>query len=440
MRIDKIALTLTFASLMSAVSALAVKSTKHWTIGTDIQGSQRLNGVSYQEDALITHGEHQYVTFYETAPAGYLNHFVRVGRRRVSPDVQDWEYLTLDDYTQKTMDGHNMISMGISGDGKIHLSFDHHDVPINYRVSNDGIAKNVPSKWTSDLFGPVLHSLAGSEGPYSPLTYPRFENLDNGDLLLEFRIGQSGSGDSYIHRYSSSTGKWQAQGMYIQGDDNNAYINGLDYLDGKLYTSWTVRETPDADTNHGVYFAYSNDDGKTWFDTNDTKLEKPISTSDSSTLIWDISQNSRMVNQEGQLVDTKGRFHVLMRDVLSGEHRYQHYLRNTDGTWTKNAINPTGLNGPDLYDPRGKLAGDATGEYLFGLLPDPVKQSTGIYVATAAQSFKDWKSLAEIPNTSTEPLFDKTRLHEFGILSVFVRQAGGFPDRMLQVWDFELDL
>jgi hypothetical protein len=267
---------------------------------------------------------------------------------------------------------------------------------------------------------------------------------------------RSGSGDSYIHRYSASTGKWQAYGMYIQGDDNNAYINGLDYLDGKLYTSWTVRETPNADTNHGVYFVYSNDDGKTWFNTNNTKLAKPISTSDESTLIWDVPQNSRMVNQEGQLIDTKGRFHILMRDLLSGGHLYQHYLRNTDGktvnlplinvakalqgTWTKNAINPAGLNGPDLYDPRGKLAGDASGEYLFGLLPDPVKQSTGIYVATASKDFKDWKSLAEIPNTSTEPLFDKTRLHESGVLSVFVRQAGGFPDRKLQVWDFELDL
>ncbi|KAF4964399.1 hypothetical protein FSARC_7664 [Fusarium sarcochroum] len=412
MRFYSIAFALT--SVMSAVTALKVKSTNHWTVGTDIQGSERLNGVSYQEDVLITHGDYQYVTFYETAPAGYLNHFVRLGRRKVSPSVEDWEYLTLDDYTQKTMDGHNMISMGISGDGKIHLSFDHHDVPINYRVSKEGIAKNVPSEWTADLFGPVVHTLTGSEGPYSPLTYPRFEPLDGGDLLLEFRIGQSGSGDSYIHRYSSSTGKWGAQGMYIQGDDNNAYINGLDYLDGKLYTSWTVRETPDADTNHGVYFAYSNDDGKTWFNTNDTKLKKPISTSDGSTLIWDIPQNSRMVNQEGQLIDTKGRFHILMRDVL--------------------------LNGPDLYDPRGKLAGDASGEYLFGLLPDPVSQSTRIYVSTASKSFKDWESVAEIPNTSTEPLFDRVRLHESGVLSVFVRQAGGFPDRKLQVWDFELDI
>ena len=114
------------ASLMATTSTLTLKSNKHWEIGTDIQGSERLNGVSYQEDALITYGDYQYVTFYETAPAGYLNHFVRLGRRKIAPSVADWEYLTLKDYTQKTMDGHNMISMGISGDGRIHLSFDHH--------------------------------------------------------------------------------------------------------------------------------------------------------------------------------------------------------------------------------------------------------------------------------------------------------------------------
>ncbi|EEU39056.1 uncharacterized protein NECHADRAFT_43140 [Fusarium vanettenii 77-13-4] len=424
--------------MLVGASALTVKSTKSWTIGTDLQGPERLNGVSYQEDALITFGDHQYVTFYETTPAGYNNHYVKIGRRRVSPSVGDWEYLTLTDYVQKTMDGHNMISMGISGDGKIHLSFDHHDVPLNYRVSKTSIAKDVPSSWTADLFGPVVHELAGSTGPYTPLTYPRFESLSNGDMLMEFRIGQSGAGDSYIHRYSSSTGKWQAYGKYIEGDDNNAYINGLNSVNGKLYTSWTVRETPDANTNHDVFFAYSDDDGRTWFNTNGTKLPKPISTSLDSTLIWDIPQNSRMVNQEGQFVDAKGRVHVLMRDNLSGEHLYQHYLRDTNGKWTKNAIKVSGINGPDLFDPRGKFAGDKSGEHLIALLPDATALKTGIYASTATGGFKDWKFLADIPNTSTEPLFDNTRLRDKGILSVFVRQAGGFPDRKLQVWDFEL--
>ncbi|KAF4465014.1 hypothetical protein FALBO_8139 [Fusarium albosuccineum] len=424
--------------LLGCASAVTVKSTKSWSLSSDIQGPERLNGVSYQEDALITFGDHQYITFYETTSEGYSHHYVKVGRRRVSPSVGDWQYLALSDYTQTTMDGHNMISMGISGDGKIHLSFDHHDVPLNYRVTKGAVAKDVPSSWTADLFGPVVHELAGSTGPYTPLTYPRFQSLDNGDMLLEFRIGQSGAGDSYIHRYSSSTGRWQAYGKYIEGDDNNAYINGLDYVGGKLYTSWTVRETPDANTNHDVFFAYSNDDGQTWLNTNGTKLPKPISTSLDSTMIWEIPQNSRMVNQEGQLVDTKGRVHVLMRDNLSGKHLYQHYLRDTSGKWTKNPIDVSDLNGPDLFDPRGKFAGDKTGEHLFALLPDATALKTQIYSSTASGGFKDWKLLASIPNTSTEPLFDRTRLHNHNVLSVFVRQGGPYPDRKLQVWDFEL--
>lgn len=64
------------------------------------------------------------------------------------------------------------------------------DVPLNYRVSHEGIANYVPHHWDESLFGPVQHSLPGSEGPWDPLTYPRFESLQNGDMLMEFRIGQ----------------------------------------------------------------------------------------------------------------------------------------------------------------------------------------------------------------------------------------------------------
>ncbi|KAH6670271.1 hypothetical protein F5X68DRAFT_248835 [Plectosphaerella plurivora] len=426
----------------AAVLGITVTKVEHWEIATDLQGSERLNGVSYQEDVLITHGDFQYVTFYNTTPAGYNNHYVNLGRRRVTPNVGEWEYLTFKDYVQKTMDGHNMISMGISGDGRIHLSFDHHDVPLNYRVSHEGIANDVPSsaEWTADLFGPVTHDLPGSTGPWTPLTYPRFESLENGNMLLEFRIGMSGSGDSYIHHYDISTQRWTAYGKYIQGSDNNAYINGLDFLDGRLYTSWTVRETPNADTNHGVYFAYSDDEGRTWHNTKGESLTVPISTADDSTLVWDVPQNARMVNQEGQLIDAKGRFHVLMRDNLSGEHLYQHFLRETDGSWTKNPIDPGDINGPDLYDPRGKFAADAKGEWLIALLPDIAALQTRIYAASEAAKFKDWKLLGVIENASTEPLFDQRRLKNEGVLSVFVRQGGGFPDRKLQVWDFHLDI
>ena len=62
---------------------------------------------------------------------------------------------------------------------------------MKYRVSEAGVANNVPEEWTAALFGPVQYSLPGSTGPWTPLTYPRFQPLENGDILFEFRIGKS---------------------------------------------------------------------------------------------------------------------------------------------------------------------------------------------------------------------------------------------------------
>jgi hypothetical protein len=175
-------------------------------------------------------------------------------------------------------------------------------------VSNAGIAKSIPSEWTASAFEAVQHSLPGSTGPWTPLTYPRFERLDNGDLLMEFRIGQSGAGDSYIHRYSATTGRWSPVGKYLQGQDNNAYINGITNQNGKLYVSWTVRETPTPSTNHDFYFTYSEDNGMTWKQTNGQTVNKPITPSTTGIKVYTIPQNSEIINQEAQCADQKGRF------------------------------------------------------------------------------------------------------------------------------------
>ncbi|KAJ4201756.1 hypothetical protein NW759_015525 [Fusarium solani] len=287
--------------LWASVSALTITETSQSDLASDLEGGVIINGASFQEDVLVTYGHYQYTTFYNNTPAGYGNHYVNLGRRQVVPSAGDWEIITFTDYIQRRVDGHNMISLGISGDGRIHLSFDQHNVPLRYRVSVDPIAEDIPSapEWTEALFGPVLNSLPGSSGPWTPMTYPRFQTLENGDMLFEFRIGGSGNGDSYIHRYSSSTEQWRPYGRYLQGNDNNAYINGLDYLDGRLYTSWIIRETPNANTNHDLFFAYSDDEGQSWHSSDGTDLPVPISTDDDTPLIWNIPQNSQLVNQEG---------------------------------------------------------------------------------------------------------------------------------------------
>ena len=177
--------------LVPLVYSVSVTSTANWNITNDPEGSVHLNGLAFQQSPLTTFGDYQYVAFYSTSPKGYGHHYVNLGRRCVSPSLGDWQYFAFADYEQTTLDEHNTISMGISGDGKIHLSFDHHDVPLNYRVSSTGVAKTIPSQWTQSAFGgSVVHNLPGSTGPWTPLTYPRFERLENGDLLMEFRIGQ----------------------------------------------------------------------------------------------------------------------------------------------------------------------------------------------------------------------------------------------------------
>lgn len=423
------------ALLTSLTTALSITSTNSYNISADVEGSVRLNGLSFQQNPLLTFGEYQYVAFYKTA-TGYGKHYVNLGRRRISPSMGDWQYFAFTDYVQQTLDEHNTISMGISGDGKIHLSFDHHDVPLNYRASNTGIAKTIPSDWSASAFGAVTHSLPGSTGPWTPLTYPRFERIDNGDLLMEFRIGQSGAGDSYIHRYSSTTGQWSNVGKYLQGEDNNAYINGITNQGGKLFVSWTVRETPDASTNHDFYFAYSQDAGVSWRQNNGRSVVKPITPTTSGIKIYDIPQNRQIINQEAQCADQSGRFHALMKDNSTGVSRFYHYLRTPDGQFTKTAINLPGLSTPPYLAYRGKIA--ASGDNLIVILPDAPAQTIQVWGSTVTGGFTNWTKLAVIPNMACEPLVDEERLDKYGILSLFVRQNGPFGTRQVQVWEFGL--
>ncbi|EOA84368.1 hypothetical protein ACJQWK_00926 [Exserohilum turcicum] len=422
------------AALSPIISALSVTSTRTWNITSDVQGSVRLNGLSFQQNALLTYGNYQYVAFYATA-TGYGKHYVNLGRRKISPQLGDWQYFAFTDYVQTTFDEHNTISMGISGDGKIHLSFDHHDTVLNYRVSKAGLATDVPAEWTASAFGPVLHELEGLPGPWSPVTYPRFVSNAGGNLFFEFRIGKSGAGDSYLHQYTT-TGQWSSAGKYIEGDNNNAYLNGINVHEGILHVSWTVRETPDASTNHDFYYAQSDQDGRAWNQTNFQAVSYPIRTTDPKVRVFAIPQNSQIINQEGQFVDGKGRFHALMRDNTTGTAQFYHYLRVPTGGFSKTPIKVPGLSAPPYLSYRGKIV--ASGDNLIAVLPDQPKMTIQIWTSTAGGSYTDWKKLAEIPNSAGEPLVDEERLTKFSVLSLFVRQGGPFPERKIQVWDFSL--
>lgn len=221
-------------------------SVKSMELGTDPNG-WRINCCSFQQDAIITFGIYQYVSLYMPSDQNDPNgsRLTTIGRRQM-PDGQ-WKFLSFKDYYQTKDDGHNIISMGISGDGIIHMAWDMHGDGIHYRQSKHGLAlsEDEDNRCISS-FGKVLDSLDGDGKKYvfDEITYPRFLTLPSGDMLLEFRIGRCGLGDEYIYRFSSTTHIWyEVSTPVIQGVGNNAYIHGFDYsIDKKLHISWTYRD------------------------------------------------------------------------------------------------------------------------------------------------------------------------------------------------------
>ncbi|RPA88976.1 hypothetical protein L873DRAFT_1832125 [Choiromyces venosus 120613-1] len=268
----------------------------------------------------------------------------------------------------------------------------HHDVPFHYRVSVQGLATN-PTSFTRStlLFGTTLNSLPGASGTRTPVTYPRFEATDN-DLFFEFRIGASGAGDSWLYLYSSTSHSRSQVGRYLQGNNNNAYING------KIETSRTWRETPDVVTNRDLGYAHSTDKGKTWR-SNRRHTEQ----------CFGLCRG--ILNQEGQVSDPPE------WETTDGTYRWYHYWRSSTAL---TALTATGL--------RGKLAIAPTGD-LIALIPSNSNTALSIFYSTAAGSFKGWKRLWTATGFDTEPLYGKARLRDHNVLSVFVRTYEPYPAR-----------
>ena len=84
-----------------------------------IQGAfgRCINGLSFQQDALVTRETHQYVAFYDA------DRQVCLARRELP--AGDWAVVRFSDYPFKSNDAHNTISLGICpDDGTIHLAFE----------------------------------------------------------------------------------------------------------------------------------------------------------------------------------------------------------------------------------------------------------------------------------------------------------------------------
>ena len=386
-----------------------------------------LNGLSFQQDAVITFNGWQYVAFYNSS------RHVTLARRQISDE--NWQVMSLSDYTQRINDSHNIISMGIApNDGTIHLAFDHHSVSLHYRRSITGLATHPENfSWSDSLFGSTTYRLVTGQTVYQ-VTYPRFVSTPQGDLQFEARIGTSGDGQSYLWEYSAVIGEWISLGKFVDNPiGGNAYLNGLHYdNNGVLHTSWVKRQTPDASTNHDLYYIYSEDNGRTWCDNSGSVIgttgSDPVTIEEPK--VWTIPVSNGLINQEAQTIDHEGRIHLFMRRNVSGKNYQFHYWRDIDGTWHETN---TGIATKIWYQ-RSKILVDEDNN-AYAIMPDLVIAS-----ASRASNWTDWTVINNDDERRfySEPLYDWYRLYKGdGILSVLYQERNSGN---LMLLDYQLNM
>jgi len=443
---------LLFSFVMLSLSAMAdlpvrigstLPSQSAYVMGT----GEQLSGQQFQTDGILTYKGYQYTVYYN------MTRNVCIARRKMP--VGAWEEVVLP-YRNSANDAHNTISMGISaGDGRIHLSYDHHNDPLHYCYSVTGSA-NEPEKmpWEPATFSATTDVM---EKAIPNVTYPRFISKPDGNLLFECRFRWSGYGDSYLREYDCKTQKWSLIGRYVQGEDVTpdacAYINGMSYdKQGRLYVTWCWRDDFGGGSNHDFYYAYSEDHGRTWKDNKgdakasvdvmdpveDRVTRNALGQTKKSYMVEAIPYNRGYINQETQDVDSKGRIHAVNSHIPDGQAsdanwnnsrvkaRLHHRFRKEDGTWVKRMITVNGVSVNSTR--RVHLAIDSYDNAYV------IANGYGVIMASPADDYATWKLVSQDGRTGylSEPLADKPLLREKGVLSFVYLSSSN----KIEIFDF----
>ena len=425
---------------------------------------QGINGLSFQQEAVVSHQGYQYV--------GYYDGDRRVCLARRSLPGGPWSVLRFSDYRFASNDSHNVISVGVCPrDGTIHLAFDHHVHPLHYRVSRRGAAHLPGSEpWTTSLFGPIRSELEA--GKPIAITYPRFWQTPEGGLQFCYRQGGSGNGDRMLVDYDADTGAWvntrQIDSRHGRFEDSKgasdsrcSYPNGYTYgPSGNLHATWVWRESSQG-ANHDLLYAFSDDRGVTWKNNRGQPFGEPPHVNSPGLTVVEISRLCGLMNTHGQAVDSQDRVHVVMwhctEDSLEavgsrpGEHRwgpaaarrYHHYWRARDGTWHHRRLPWIAGDRPKvfldsrdnvflIYAVRNEMSGCVGGvSYREGDLV--------IAGATEESAWTDWTILHAEPGPFLrEMLGDPYRWRREGVLSIMVQEQPERPHdaTALRILDF----
>lgn len=269
---------------------------------------------------LLTHGEHQYVAYYNE------QHQMVVARRKL--DDREWQKAALP--SKIGWDSHNYVTMAIDSAGHIHLSGNMHCVPLTYfRTESPG-----------DITTFERHPMTG-QGEQR-CTYPRFLNDADGSLLFTYRSGGSGNGRRFYNVYDVDAKRWTRfldQPLFEGEGKRNAYPHGpIKGPDGLFHVIWVWRDTPDCATNHHLSYARSRN-LKHWETAAGDAVDLPLTLRQSELCVDPIPPGGGIINGCERLAfDSACRPIISYHKLDENGHMQIYVTRFQDGEWRRHPI------------------------------------------------------------------------------------------------------
>ncbi len=403
------------------------------------------NWSSWDQEKILTVGRFQYTVYWDA------DRVLVLARRDLREDRT--ETVRLPAFTLSSNDRHRNTCLGVSSsDGRLHLSWDHHNNQLRYARSRAGFLSRPSPRLTAAEIEPARPMLADPQLE-SRVTYPRFLTDRHGTLFLVYRIGASGNGDLYLHRYNPAGASWTRTGLFLSSrgtyrqwqnsTSRCAYLHDLVFdRRNRLHASWVYREIGASwASNHDLHYAYSDDQGRTWrnnagLQIADLAAGDPIELADPGIKVREIPVYSWLMNAGCMALDSKDRPHVVTfkspvvhrpkklrhgppAEIRQGL-RFVHYWRSGDGVWqggTPITPGPLGVSRVDVvFDQNDNL-----------LFFYPTSEGFRYHVSRAADMWRRWSG----PHVLTGPgvtgrdasKHDRPRWLNEGILSFTAKLA-----------------
>lgn len=399
--------------LTSAVSFAA--EPKLMRLG-DAWAANSVNTAVFRGDPITTHGTTQYAAYYDAEGR------VVVAKRDVGGDA--WESVVTP-LKGNVRDAHNVISLGVDGDGFLHVSWDHHGHPLRY------VRSTAPGVLTFTDLMPMT-----GQGE-SSVTYPQFFGLADGRLVFMYRDGASGRGNLAVNRYDPRTKTWaQLHGNLVSGEGRrNAYPQVCVDAQGTLHVSWVWRESPDVATNHDLMYARSADGGATWTKSDGTRYDLPI-TAATAEIAAVIPQRHELINQTSMCADHEGRPIVATYFRPEGERVPQYHVVRHDGqAWstqiaskrtTAFSLSGGGTKRIPISRPQvlARAENGTTGVWV--VYRDVDDRAGRVTLAACPDLAKpEWTTtdLTDFAVGYWEPSYDRARWQRDGVLNLYVQNS-----------------